>query len=95
MINHYSDLYDKVNKGAKQRALRRSHMLGAAVELENNYWSFQSIRHMVLANYYSEGLDLECAAGLVASVFGKPVWDRGRKIYNRFVLGDSHTGSIG
>jgi len=94
-IDYYSDLYEEVDPNLKQQALRRSHLLEAAVGLENNYWSLDSVRHMLLANYYSDGFDLECAAGLVASLFGRPVWSFGRKLHTRFVLGDSHRGSIG
>ncbi|AWB28168.1 glycosyltransferase family 2 protein [Halococcoides cellulosivorans] len=94
IIDYYDDLYEKVNPELKRAALRRSHLLEAAVRLENQFWSYEAIRHMVLANYHSKGFDLACAGGLLASFFGRPAWKYGRRLHNRFVLGDSHNGSI-
>jgi glycosyltransferase involved in cell wall biosynthesis len=95
IIDYYDDLYTKTDPELKRKALRRSYLLEAAVGLENNFWSLDSVRHMVLANYYSKGFDAECVAGLIASLFGSPVWQYGRKIHTRYFLGDSHSGSIG
>jgi len=94
IIDYYDSVYDELDPGLKRKALRRSHLLEAAVRMENRMWSGKAIHHMILANYYSSGFDLECSAGLLASLFGRPAWNLGRTIHNRFILGDSHEGSI-
>jgi len=94
IIDYYDDLYNEVDAGLKNKALRRSHLLEAAVRMENQFWSPRAIQHMVLANYYSSGFDIECMGGLVASFFGRPAWDFGRQVHNWLILEDSHEGSI-
>ncbi|WP_434522781.1 glycosyltransferase family 2 protein [Halorubrum sp. AS12] len=91
MIDYYEELYDEKTR---QEAMIRAHLLAASTKYNRQMWSGDSIRHLLSVNRLAQGIQLEYIAALVLSLFGRPGWEFGRSIQNKYLMGDSHQGTI-
>lgn len=82
LLREYADVYADFPDRVKRTALAGSYALEGQVRLKERLWSAKAIGAFGLAVYYG-GPRPDRVGALVASVFGRWVWQRSRTLFTR------------
>lgn len=94
LLSEYAHLYERHPPRVRRVALAHTHLLAAETHLDGSAWSPRAVTSALRACYHVPGLPLSFGGYLLASLFGRPGRDLGRRAYDRFVLGNEHRGKV-
>jgi glycosyltransferase involved in cell wall biosynthesis len=93
LLERYADRYER-HPAARRDALGHTYLLSADLRLDAPRRSPLAIADAARACYHVPGLPVSFVGYLGASLFGRPGRDLARAAYDRFVLGEEHTGKV-
>lgn len=94
LLSDYAPLYAQYPPQVGRIALAHTYLLDADIHLEERLWSLHAILSALKACYFIPGVPLSFGGYLLASLFGRPGRNIGRKLYEQFILGNQHRGKL-
>lgn len=74
IIYDYEGLYNNTNPDVKNKAYSKTYARKALTELDQNIWSFNTIKYFIKANQYSPNINIKLIVSLILAIGGRPTY---------------------